>query len=161
MQKLKAALIWIVNILKKNNIPYQITGGLAAHIYGATRPINDIDIDIPDDAIYRIKDDVKEYLIEGPMKYKDDKWDLNLLSLNYKGQEIDLGGALETRIFDETTHTWVPSPANLNTAKIKSFLGLEIKVVDPHDLIKYKELLGGDHQKQDIREIRVHLKMDR
>src|SRR5690348_12670369 len=45
----KSALHWIVNILKKLNINFQIAGGLAANIYGADRPLHDIDIDIPEE----------------------------------------------------------------------------------------------------------------
>ena len=39
-------LRWIVEILNRNHIPYQLVGGLAAKIYGSARDINDIDIDI-------------------------------------------------------------------------------------------------------------------
>ena len=48
MKNIKAALIWITNILKKHQIPFQISGGLAAIAYGASRSLADIDIDIPD-----------------------------------------------------------------------------------------------------------------
>lgn len=45
--QIHAALDWLIPILTHSRAPFQITGGLAAHLYGATRPINDIDIDIP------------------------------------------------------------------------------------------------------------------
>jgi len=35
----KKVLKQIVKVLTENNIPYQITGGLAAIIYGAKRPL--------------------------------------------------------------------------------------------------------------------------
>lgn len=43
------ALKWIIKILNSKNIPYQISGGFAAKMYGSIRPLNDIDIDIPED----------------------------------------------------------------------------------------------------------------
>ena len=47
MVKGKKALLWIVRILNKNNVPYQIEGGLAAIYYGSKRDLVDIDIFIP------------------------------------------------------------------------------------------------------------------
>jgi hypothetical protein len=40
------ALRWIIGILDRHNIQYQITGGFAAKLYGSSREVNDIDIDI-------------------------------------------------------------------------------------------------------------------
>ena len=45
-EKTVDALRWIVGILEKKNILYQISGGFAAKLYGSSRPLNDIDIDI-------------------------------------------------------------------------------------------------------------------
>jgi len=41
MQNTEAAFRWIVDILQQKKIPFQITGGFAAHIYGAQRPIKE------------------------------------------------------------------------------------------------------------------------
>lgn len=37
MKDTKTALIWITGILKKHQIPFQISGGLAAIAYGASQ----------------------------------------------------------------------------------------------------------------------------
>lgn len=42
MKNTKSALIWITDILKQHQIPFQISGGLAAIAYGATRPFSKI-----------------------------------------------------------------------------------------------------------------------
>src|SRR5688572_2596281 len=107
MKNTKKALIWIIDILKKYQIPFQITGGLAAMAYGATRPLEDIDIDIPDDQFDRIISDVQPYITYGPSRFKNDKWDLMLMTLNYEGQEIDLSGADSVSVFDEKTKKWI------------------------------------------------------
>lgn len=156
-QKLKRALKWIIGIFDKYDIPYQITGGFAAHIYGATRPINDIDIDLPEAGIDKIVPDVKGYIVKGPMQYKDDWWDLYYMLLDYQGQEIDLGG-LKVKIFDHKTKEWVESPVNLSTSKQKAVKGIKVNVVDPMQLINYKQFLWGEHQKRDIEEIELKLK---
>lgn len=149
-QKLDNALRWIVGILNKHNIKYQISGGFAAHIYGAQRAVNDIDIEIPDTNFGKILDEVKPYLTFGPGQYTDKKWDLLLMTLNYNGQEIDICGGQNTRIFDSTRNKWVNSNANFETAKKIKFMGLELSVIDPQELIDYKTLLDGEHQKSDI-----------
>lgn len=61
--KLEHALRWIVDVLRKHDIPFQITGGFAAHIYGATRPIADIDLDIPEGALEKILPEIQKYAI--------------------------------------------------------------------------------------------------
>ena len=70
--KVKKALKWIVNILNKYDIPFQIAGGFAAHFYGSERSINDIDIDIPEEHLETILADVKDYIIEGPGRIRDE-----------------------------------------------------------------------------------------
>ena len=155
MEKLASALQWITDILKKHQIPFQVTGGLAAHAYGATRPINDIDIDIPEDRFPEILDEVRPYIIDPPTRYHNKVWDVYLMTLHYLGQEIDIGGADTTRIMDEKTNIWHEAKANLTKTEIKNVFGIEVPVVRREDLIEYKSWLAlpGDHQEQDVKEV--------
>ena len=45
MKDTAGALFWIVKILKKHKIPFHISGGFAAKLYGVKRDLADIDID--------------------------------------------------------------------------------------------------------------------
>jgi hypothetical protein len=151
--KLEKALQWIIPLLEKNTIPYQISGGFAAHLYGATRPINDIDIDIPEMHIKSLAAKAQKYIVLGPKQFKDKKWDLYLVTLNYHGQEIDIGSAENARIYDEQNGEWAICPANLETALPIIYNGMQLQVVAPKDLVKYKTLLATPdhpHQKTDI-----------
>ena len=65
-----------------------ISGGFAARLYGATRDLADIDIDIPEDRFAELIPQVKEYIKLGPARYKDDNWDLFLMTL-YSLMRID------------------------------------------------------------------------
>jgi len=65
------AFKWIVGILKKNNIPFQISGGLAARLYGSSRPLFDIDIDILDSSINKLAPLVQDYITYGPERFCD------------------------------------------------------------------------------------------
>ena len=69
MERVKAALIWITGILNSHHVPFQISRGLAARVYGATRPVADIDIDIPEEAFDLLKEDVAKFIIYGPEHY--------------------------------------------------------------------------------------------
>ena len=101
----KAAFSWIIDILKKFNIPFQITGGLAAIAHGADRPLADIDIDIPEEYFPLVKSEVKDFIQYGPAQFKDETWDLMLMTLNYKGQLIDLSGT-HIKIYNKNTKEW-------------------------------------------------------
>ena len=92
-EKTKKALSWIIEILNRHKIDYQIAGGFAAKVYGSTRILNDIDIDISEKYFPVILTEINPYIIYGPSRFIDGKWDLELVTLNYNGQEIDISGA--------------------------------------------------------------------
>lgn len=97
-EKTICALRWILEILERHEIEYQITGGFAAKLYGSLCELHDIDIDIPNASMQKILPDVAEYITYGPAHFRDAKWDMQLITLNYKGQEIDIGGIDTLRI---------------------------------------------------------------
>lgn len=154
MKNTKAALIWITNILKKHQIPFQITGGLAAIAYGANRPLADIDIDIPDNRFDLIINDVKPYIVFGPAHLKSDKWDLMLMTLNYHGQEIDLSGADSTHIYNEKTAKWIKLNENLSEVTQQKIFDLELPVIPIKSLIYYKKILAREVDLFDIDQIK-------
>ena len=153
MNTARVALIWITDILKKHKILFQITGGVAAIAYGANRPLADIDIDIPDNQFDLIKNDVGPYIICGPARFKSDKWDLMLMTLNYHGQEIDLSGADSTQIFNEKTAEWIKLDEDLSVAPMKKVFDLDLPVISLKSLIYYKKILSREVDLVDINQI--------
>lgn len=152
LKNARKALRWIVDIFNKQKIKFQITGSLAAKIYGSKRPLNDIDIDIAESDFSKILPAVKKYLIYGPERFISEIWDCQMITLNYQRQKIDISGAETTRIFDKRTKQWQKCPANLKRSVMLKIFGLTIPVVEPNDLIKYKSMLIG-HQLQDIKAV--------
>ncbi|MBM3206254.1 MAG: hypothetical protein FJZ43_01365 [Candidatus Staskawiczbacteria bacterium] len=157
MDKIESALKWILPILKKHKVPFQISGGFAAHIYGSKRPVNDIDIDIPEDKIDVLVPDVKEYIVYGPAQHKNNRWDLKLITLEYYGQEIDIGGAYNVKIFDDNESIWKSFPAKLEEVEFHNVYGFNLPVVEPRYLADYKKLLSGDHQKVDVKAVENYI----
>jgi len=153
MKNTKNALIWITTLLNNKSIPFQISGGLAAKIYGSPRPLNDIDIDIPEENFITIYEDVKPYIIYGPNQYKDKKWDCYLMTLNYFGQEIDICGAYNTKITTKDNKAWLKLPTNLKNVNYQQYLGITLPVMPKQKLIDYKRQLDGGHQLIDINSI--------
>ena len=140
-QKSQDALLWIVKILNKHKVSYQIAGGLAAKVYGAKRDLADIDIDIPLSAFQMIIEDVKEYVVTGPQSMKDQNWNSYLMTLNYQGQEIDLSSSEDVMIFNQNTKAWEELPTDLSQAEKVDLMGVEIYVISKENLLFYKKKL--------------------
>lgn len=156
MPNTEQAFKWIVGILQEKQIPFQITGGFAARLYGSKRELNDIDIDIPDDDFPKIAGDIKKYVTHPLERYIDERWDCLLTTLNYKGQVIDISGADTMRICDARTGEWKHCPSDLSQAGFMTVFGIKVPVVSPKDLIAYKSMLTGTHQKEDINAISTY-----
>lgn len=151
--KIKNALVWITGILNSKEIPFQISGGLAAKIYGSPRPLNDIDIDISEGNFPDIYEEVRPYIIYGPDRYRDEKWDCYLMTLNYFGQEIDICGAKNTKITTKNRKSWIPLLSDLKDVSYENYLGIMVPVMPKKKLVDYKSQLDGDHQEVDINSI--------
>lgn len=141
---------WIVDVLKKRNVPFAISGGLAASAYGSPRPLNDIDIDIPSSYFSAILSDIRPFITFGPKRFVDQRWDLELATLNHRGQEIDLGGSDTVRICDARTGNWVHMPTNYDEVVEMQLFGRCVPIVSAAELIAYKSMLSGAHQRIDI-----------
>jgi hypothetical protein len=152
----RESLQWIISILEKHNIPFQISGGLAAKIYGSTRPLNDIDIDIPQDRIADILDDVKEYVTYGPIQHKDEKWDVYLMALERNGQEFDISAADNAKVYDDKQNIWISIPTDPSQENWVEYSGMKLPVMPKEELVAYKVYLNGDHQAVDIAAVLDH-----
>lgn len=135
----ESAFKWIVGILQRHNVSFQISGGFAARLYGSNRELADIDIGIPDDAFEVIYPDIKSFITHGPEHYKDNEWDLKLMTLKYEGQVIDLCGRDTIRIFDKQTKEWIPAHRDLTISEDKEVYGIMVPVIPKEALIAYKK----------------------
>ena len=157
-EKTTNALRWIVEILDRNKIPYKIGGGFAAKVYGADRPVNDIDISLSGKYFPVIVPEVSGYITSGPKHYLNEKWDCTTLSLNYHGQDIDMTDVDTLKMTDLAKTKWIQVKSIRLYDGIKTDInGLSVSIMDPRDLICYKKELGGDHQLTDIKAVQKYL----
>lgn len=152
MKDTKKAFHWIIGILKSHNVPFQISGGLAANIYGSTRPLADIDIDISEDKFNDILPDVTPYIISGPERFCNENFDLFVMTLNYAGQKIDICSDM-VKICDAKTGEWHDNSTDFSIYELREIYGMTVPVIKKDDLIKYKKILGRPVDLEDIKQL--------
>ncbi|MFA5070255.1 MAG: hypothetical protein WC528_03155 [Patescibacteria group bacterium] len=148
-----SAFKWIINILRIHHVPFQISGGLAARAYGSKRKLYDIDIDIPDRLLHKLVLKVKPYIIFGPIRFKDQWWDLKLMTLKYRRQRIDISGANQAKIYNKIRKNWVSLKSNLSNPSYKKIARLKVPVIPKRELIYYKRILSRQADISDIEQI--------
>lgn len=152
MRDTERAFLWIVDILERNNVVYKISGGFVARIYGVNRELADIDIEVPEKDISIIARGAKSYIKFGPERYKDENWDLELLTLEYEGQEIDIASA-EANIFNQQNKQWEKIISNLRDANMAKVYGRVVPIEKIDTLISYKNKLGRDVDIEDVKQL--------
>jgi len=156
MIAIRNALDWIITLLKHKQIPFHITGGFAAHLYGATRPINDIDIDMPTACLDSLAPELLEFMEFAPQRHKDTTWDLYVATVNYQGQLIDLTGDTDAYVCNKNTGAWNPLEMNFNEVNWIQAFSHQLPVQNTRDLISYKLKIAYDECKHlgDVEAIR-------
>lgn len=147
----EAAFKWIVSLLQKYSIPFQISGGFAARLYGSDRELADIDIGIPDRNFDDIHQEVKPYITHGPEHYVDNEWDLKLMTLKYEGQTIDIAGRDSIKIFDKNIGEWAPAHRDLVVSEDMEVYGIIVPVIPKVTLIAYKKKIDREVDRLDVK----------
>jgi hypothetical protein len=158
-EKTSRALHWIVGILDKHTVPYRIGGGFAAHIYGSTRPIKDIDITLPGKYFDSIMPEISKYIEHELKNYKDEKWDCYGLTLNYFDQEIDITDIDTLHMSNKEQTEWIQTKDTFcNYDPIPTVVdGITVLLIDPRNLAAYKKHLDGEHQQVDIKAVEKYI----
>jgi hypothetical protein len=153
MRDSAAALRWIVEHLEHRSIPFALVGGLAANAYGTTRPLNDIDIDLPVSFLPVLAEELETFKTFGPERSVSECFECDLLGFAFKGQEIELSGAETFRIKDVSTGEWLSWPTDLSAIQRRIVLGVSVPVIGRKELIAYKCLAGRDTDLIDLAEL--------
>jgi len=149
------ALKWIVKLLKKEKIKFNILGGLAAYVYGSKRIINDIDISMNYKDMKKLTEIAKKYVVEEPWNITSPKslWKGYYMELNYKGIAIEIGASKNIKFFNKKIKKWENFPDGLDKSINKKVFGLVVPVMPRKNLIQYKKKLGRKMDLVDLKNL--------
>ncbi len=156
-QTIGQALGWIVSLLNRYSIRYQMCGGLAAKAYGATRPLVDIDIyavlqDSP--RFQQFMDEVQPYLIREFTPYHSASWDLRYLALNYQGVQVEIAeSTTKPRFYNHRDGRWEDQVIDFAASTLVLVYGVEIALMPKGELLAYKAMLDREVDHLDIEQI--------
>lgn len=153
LRNTEGAFKWIVDLLQENKIPFQLSGGFAARLYGANRSLYDIDIEIQDQYFDKLFPLVKDYVVYGPQRYVDDTFDVLLMTLKYEGQEIDISGCESDKLYNHNTKQWESCGTKIDDAVEKKVYGLKVPVIKWQDLVEYKKKIRRLTDLEDVEAI--------
>ncbi len=136
------------------HITERIFGSRAALIWRRLRESRgqDLDLNVSARSLRQIGRKLRAFVIFGPGPYRDEHWKLSLLTLEYKGQRIDLCST-SACIFDRQRSQWVNWRSNIGQSVTLRVLGKRVSVERMHRLILYKSILRRDCDLQDIVEL--------
>ena len=147
------AVLRLVSALDAAGIAYQLSGGLAGNVHGSAWPLHDIDLDVPGARIAQVAALFPDEVAQGPARFVDDEFDLELLRLELDGVPVDVSAADDAWIF---TRTGARTPLRIDLARSerREFRGTSLFVAPLDDLIAYKQLLGRDRDVADLLRLR-------
>lgn len=149
----RRALLRLVSALETAGIPYQFSGGFAGNVHGSAWPLHDLDLDVPGARIGEVSALFPREVQQGPARFVDDEFDLELLRLELDGVPVDVSAADDAWIF---TRAGVRTPLRIDLARAerREFCGIALYVAPLEDLIGYKQLLGRDRDVADLLRLR-------
>lgn len=153
-QKLPVALAWLVNLPDRYAVPYQIVGGLAAHAYGATRPVVDVDLYMPFDQAQPFLAEIQPFIVRQPLPHRSESWDLVYLALEYVDVYIEIGdSSTHPRFYNRIDSRWEDQRLEYDSSVTETLFGVALKVMPRDELVRYKRMLDREVDYADLEEM--------
>lgn len=149
-----AALRWIVRLLNEAGIPFQVTGGVAATVYGARRDVADIDLFVPAahlPPLMRLVGPAR--IARQPWRHRDESWDVIVMALEQEGQRIEVGVAEAARYRDRASGAWCDASIDFGASVSHAVWGVEVPVMPRAQLIDTKRRLDREVDRRDLADI--------
>lgn len=146
----------LVNTLYEHAIPFQVSGGLGAIMYGSSRELRDIDIEIYKEDCQRVQELFTGFIVEPFRHYIEEDFELWMMTLNIEGVSVDINQVEESYAFDRNGRRH-HLPDNLRDTEFKYIEDIKFPVQNKKNLVDYKRLCGRDTDLIDVEEIlRAH-----
>ena len=152
-EQVKAALIWIKDILESQQVQYQIVGGLAANIHGGSREVADIDLYITKPDVSKVLPFINDFISKPLAHYAEISWDLEYFQLIYQSQKIEIGISPGTKIRGLSSDKWVAIETKFEQSVRGDYCSIVVPVIPVSDLVAYKRILGREVDLIDIFEL--------
>lgn len=144
------ALAWIVESLRRHNVPYQMVGGLTAEAHGSYRPLADIDVYMP--LATGLFQEIRPFTTWWPERYADGTWDISFLRADYHWQRIELiDYSTDPRFFSARDGCW--ERQQVDYAYSTSVRRFDIEVMPKGEPLRYRSSLGREVKLMDIARI--------
>ena len=147
-------LDWLTTLLAELAVPYQVVGGLAARAHGATRPLVDVDLYVPDEpSLARVAQAVPAHLTRAPSRHKDEYWDLEFLALLRGETRIEIAAASSARVWDFRAEAWAKAAIDFEASEERLVAGVPIWVMPRDQLVDHKLGLDREVDRLDIEQM--------
>jgi hypothetical protein len=147
------ALEWIVERFEEAGVPHQLAGGAAARIYGAERPLRDLDFYVPDGALDDLVPHIEPYVTYGPEREHGDLWRLTYLKARYLSVLIEVADANTASYRDVDNGAWRPASIDFDASTVVHINGVEVSVMPKSQLITYKRSIDRPEDREDVRQM--------
>lgn len=130
-------------------LPHVATGGLAGNLHGSAWPLHDLDVDVPVAALPALAAHFADHVRFGPARYRDEEFDLDLLTLEIDGVTVDLSGAESIRLVTPDG-TVVSAPTDVKVVEYRVVAAWSVPTLPLDRLVGYKRIIGRTADVQDL-----------
>lgn len=150
IERLRRALAWITAELDALGVPFQVAGGLAARAHGASRPLHDIDLYVPEGALEPVRARLAEHVRREPSRHRGEHWDCYFMTVGFEGEQIELAEAPRTRYRRGAGDPWHEAAVDFERPAIREVFGVAVPVMPLERLVAYKERIGRPVDREDV-----------
>ena len=135
-------LRWICDVLRREQIPFQVGGAIAAVAHGAKRSASGVELFIRAEHLPRLMRVVKDRIVDHPWRHRTDQWDLVAMVLKANGVRVSIGIADGARVRTEGSDEWRDAAVDVTASERLTVEQIEIPVAPRAQLVDRRPFGG-------------------